>query len=471
MHTVRSVVASCIIGMLVTATASSQTISGVITDSAGHPLPGAEARLASMDLQTVAAGKASVRGTFSVTVPRASHGPRRYWAELCAPGFAPQVQAVPMADGDTLVVRGALTKARTRIVPMGPGACAWDAGAAIPIVGGRGFGVVAGRTAEMVDSIRNALPHDSAGSAAALRTVESTWLHKLHAAGNAAARERAAWVLLQLAVISDEKPDSMTFARLRRALPATSAWWQAGNGGVPLLPLEAVQTLFGVEARNASAATLAARRSARDYVARIAAAKYDPDVDAQRRHELALFALGMRDTAEANAQARTLIMEYPGYTASKLAMFRMPWLSPLRAGNRMPEFDFAALRSTPRTSVTNRDLRAPYTLLVFWGTWCEQCLKEIPQIDSLQREYHERGLDIVSVAADDSPEVVSAFVASHHMTWRQVYAGTTQDPQLLRLGVLGYPTTLVIDSTGAIRASRFGLTDLRTTLAPFVGGQ
>lgn len=469
MRNVRSaVVVSCITGTLFVTPARSQTFSGVITDSAGHPIPGAEARLASMDARTVAAVMAGANGAFSVTAPRTGGGPRRYYAELCAPGFAPAAEVVPMAPGDTLRVRGGLKKGRTRIAPMGTGACAWDFGGHVSITGGRGFGLVAAPTSQMVDSILYALPHTDSARASALRALQGAWLHRLRRSRDAASRERAAWVLLQFVAFAGATSDATTLATIRQALPPTSPWWQAASGSSPLLPVGAAESIFGVESRDTSTATLAARRSARAYIATITAAKHDPDVDAQVRHELALFALGMRDTAAANAMAKALIATYPGYTAARLAMFRLPWVTPLRAGNQMPPFDFAALGSSPQTRVTNRDLRAPYTLLVFWGTWCEQCLKELPQLDSLRLENPAQRLDILSVAADDSPEVVSDFIRAHGMPWRHAYAGTTEDPHLQRLGVFGYPTAVVVDSMGTIRASHVGFGDLRAMIAPFV---
>ena len=44
--------------------------------------------------------------------------------------------------------------------------------------------------------------------------------------------------------------------------------------------------------------------------------------------------------------------------------------------------------------------RGRVVLLNFWATWCPPCIVEFPEIVSLENEYRERGLTVVSVSAD-----------------------------------------------------------------------
>ena len=47
-------------------------------------------------------------------------------------------------------------------------------------------------------------------------------------------------------------------------------------------------------------------------------------------------------------------------------------------------------------------------LLNFWATWCAPCLKEIPHLVEMQREYGPRGLQVVGLAIDQR-ELVTRF--------------------------------------------------------------
>src|SRR4051812_19743263 len=41
------------------------------------------------------------------------------------------------------------------------------------------------------------------------------------------------------------------------------------------------------------------------------------------------------------------------------------------------------------------------TLLVFWATWCQPCLMEMPGLVKLHEKYHGRNFRVLSVNVDD----------------------------------------------------------------------
>jgi thiol-disulfide isomerase/thioredoxin len=53
-------------------------------------------------------------------------------------------------------------------------------------------------------------------------------------------------------------------------------------------------------------------------------------------------------------------------------------------------------------SLTN--LQGRPVVLNLWGTWCAPCLKEIPDLMQLEREFAAQGLQLVAVAMDDPAE-------------------------------------------------------------------
>lgn len=50
-------------------------------------------------------------------------------------------------------------------------------------------------------------------------------------------------------------------------------------------------------------------------------------------------------------------------------------------------------------------LRGKPVVLNLWGTWCAPCLKEIPDLMQLEREFADRGVELVAVAMDDPADL------------------------------------------------------------------
>jgi peroxiredoxin len=101
--------------------------------------------------------------------------------------------------------------------------------------------------------------------------------------------------------------------------------------------------------------------------------------------------------------------------------------------------------------------RGKVVLLDFWATWCYPCRQEIPHFVELQEKYRDRGLQIIGVSMDDSPEPVPAFVRQFHMNY-PVVMGNAKIGELYG-GLLGLPITFVLDREGRIVAKHVGATD------------
>lgn len=96
-----------------------------------------------------------------------------------------------------------------------------------------------------------------------------------------------------------------------------------------------------------------------------------------------------------------------------------------------------------------------YVLLDFWATWCSGCVEKIPQLRELYAKYHEKGLEIYSVAENPDVDYWKTFIKEKGMTWVNVcddHPG--RDGKAWKDYTLpGIPTVLLIDGeTGAIIA-------------------
>src|SRR5215472_13898894 len=79
-----------------------------------------------------------------------------------------------------------------------------------------------------------------------------------------------------------------------------------------------------------------------------------------------------------------------------------------------PDFNLPQLNGQP---LQLSSYRGKVVLLDFWATWCVPCRAEIPQFVELQQKYGDRGLQIIGVSMDDSPEPVRPFYQQFHINY------------------------------------------------------
>src|SRR5580693_7784626 len=57
------------------------------------------------------------------------------------------------------------------------------------------------------------------------------------------------------------------------------------------------------------------------------------------------------------------------------------------------------------------DTSGKVVLVDFWASWCAPCKASFPVYSRLQAAYAGRGLTVIAVSVDDSPEAYAAFIA------------------------------------------------------------
>jgi thiol-disulfide isomerase/thioredoxin len=94
------------------------------------------------------------------------------------------------------------------------------------------------------------------------------------------------------------------------------------------------------------------------------------------------------------------------------------------------------------------DYRGKYLLVNFWATWCAPCLKEMPQLDALQKEFGGDDFQVLTIATGrNQPAAITRFFKKADITALPVLTDAKQE--LAReMDVLGLPVTLVLDRQG-----------------------
>ena len=94
-------------------------------------------------------------------------------------------------------------------------------------------------------------------------------------------------------------------------------------------------------------------------------------------------------------------------------------------------------------------LKGKVVLINVWATWCGPCRFEVPELESLHKQYSGSGLKVIGVSVDEGGEdTVKQFVAEHKMTYAVAVDPEGRIANLLQTTVL--PTTVLIDRSGKI---------------------
>ena len=120
-----------------------------------------------------------------------------------------------------------------------------------------------------------------------------------------------------------------------------------------------------------------------------------------------------------------------------------------------------SLKTLDGKSIGSGELQGKVVLLNFWATWCAPCLDEISYFTRLQSRYADR-LQIIGLSLDSGPpESVSVslkrFAQQHGINYPLAIASS--EIQTALGGILGLPTTFLIDEHGRIVQKHIGISD------------
>lgn len=121
-------------------------------------------------------------------------------------------------------------------------------------------------------------------------------------------------------------------------------------------------------------------------------------------------------------------------------------------GNKAPEFS----AMTPEgNELALSETLGKYTIIDFWASWCKPCRMENPNVVSVYRKYHDKGLNIISVSLDrpGQKERWIRAIEKDEMDWHHVSnLQYWQDPIPRSYGVRAIPATYLLDKDGVIIA-------------------
>jgi len=128
----------------------------------------------------------------------------------------------------------------------------------------------------------------------------------------------------------------------------------------------------------------------------------------------------------------------------------------LPGGEKAPEMapDFS-LQSLEGEIVTLSELRGNVVVIDFWATWCNPCLKSLPNLHAVVDRHQDRGVVLLLVSLDRTAKRSRDYlVANGYPTENVLWESLTASRAVKDLfGVVGIPRTLIIDRDGFIQYS------------------
>jgi len=109
-----------------------------------------------------------------------------------------------------------------------------------------------------------------------------------------------------------------------------------------------------------------------------------------------------------------------------------------------------AMTLSDGTSLSLDELKGKVVLLDFWATWCGPCRSALPLVRSLAERLAGEPFTVVAVSADSDEEAWRRFLDQGKESWPQYL--DTDGKMRQAYGVTAYPTYIVIDPEGIIRA-------------------
>ncbi len=105
------------------------------------------------------------------------------------------------------------------------------------------------------------------------------------------------------------------------------------------------------------------------------------------------------------------------------------------------------------------DYRGKVVVLTFWASWCGQCLKELPILESVQRKGGKERIQIVAINSDKER---SDYLAMRRRM-RDFTMAMTEDRADRSIadqyGVTGYPHMVMVDKQGLVAFTHRGYSE------------
>lgn len=112
------------------------------------------------------------------------------------------------------------------------------------------------------------------------------------------------------------------------------------------------------------------------------------------------------------------------------------------------------------------DVKADYTVLIFWDVDCSHCQKEVPKLLDAYNELikEKKNIKVYSVYMQHEGEKYLKYIEDHKLPWINVYDGAHYNNAIEKYDVYSTPVIYVLDKNKVIKAKRIDADQLKTII-------
>lgn len=100
------------------------------------------------------------------------------------------------------------------------------------------------------------------------------------------------------------------------------------------------------------------------------------------------------------------------------------------------------------------DFKGQILMIRFWADWCPYCKGEMAAIEPIYREYRAKGFNVLAINVKQSTDVARKFVDALRLSYPVLL--DDEGSTARRYGVVGLPTTVILDRDGVVREKILG---------------
>ena len=127
---------------------------------------------------------------------------------------------------------------------------------------------------------------------------------------------------------------------------------------------------------------------------------------------------------------------------------------PIEVGKPAPTFDLPVFGAKPARHIALAELRGKVVLLDFWASWCGPCRQSFPLYEQLRAELPAGDFTLLAINLDEMAEGPAAFLAEHPVRYTSLADPAGEVAR--QFGLIGMPSSFVIDRDGVVRARHTG---------------
>lgn len=90
------------------------------------------------------------------------------------------------------------------------------------------------------------------------------------------------------------------------------------------------------------------------------------------------------------------------------------------------------------------------TVIDFWATWCKPCMKAIPEINKLYKEFKEKGVSFISINGDGPRSIAKVGPVSKSLQIEYTVLLDIDSTVKTQLNLSAFPTLILVNPKGKI---------------------